>query len=109
MEENTKQKVKLIMVDERPFIVSLDQLNIGDKAIVTVGGQYPSIVECKSETTLKLITESKLKLTQPFKLFLEPDKIDLTEAQIETILQGEGVFEIEMSSSGIKYNLETNN
>ena len=44
MEENTKQKVKLIMVDERPFIVSLDQLNIGDKAIVTVGGQYPSIV-----------------------------------------------------------------
>lgn len=103
------KKVKLFMIDEKPYLASLDAIQIGDKAIVTVGGQYPSIVECKSETTLKLITESKLKLTQPFKLFLEPDKIDLTEAQIETILQGEGVFEIEMSSSGIKYNLETNN
>ena len=103
------KKVKLFMIDEKPYLASLDAIQIGDRAIVTVGGQYPSIVECESETALKLITESKLKLTQPFKLFLEPDKIDLTENQIETILQGDGVFEIEMNSSGIKYNLEPNN
>jgi len=103
------KKVKLFMIDEKPYLASLDTIQIGDRAIVTVGGQYPSIVECQNEHIIKLITESKLTLTQPFKLFLEPDKIDLTENQIETILQGDGVFEIEMNSSGIKYNLEPNN
>ena len=44
MSENEKQKVKLIMVDDKPYIVSLDKVEIGDKVIVTVGGQYPSIV-----------------------------------------------------------------
>jgi hypothetical protein len=33
------QKVKLIMVDERPYVVSLEKIELGDKAIVTVGGQ----------------------------------------------------------------------
>ena len=38
MSDNEKQKVKLVMVDERPYIVSLDKVEIGDKVIVTVGG-----------------------------------------------------------------------
>ncbi len=102
------KKVKLFIIDEKPYLASLDTIEVGDKAIVTVGGQYPSIVECDTETSLKLITESKLKLTQPFKLFLEPDRIDLNDNQIENILENDGVFEIEMGSGGIKYNLDKN-
>ena len=41
MDENKKQKVKLIMVEEKPYIISLDKIELGDKVIVTVGGQYP--------------------------------------------------------------------
>ena len=67
------KKVKLFMIDEKPYLASLDAIEVGDKAIVTVGGQYPSIVECQNEHIIKLITESKLTLTQPFKIFLEPD------------------------------------
>jgi hypothetical protein len=37
------KKLKLFMVDESPYMVSLDPIELGDKAIVTVGGQYPSI------------------------------------------------------------------
>ena len=70
MEQNEKQKVKLMMVDERPYIVSLDKVEIGDKVIVTVGGQYPSIVECENETVLNLLTDSKLSLTQVNKIFM---------------------------------------
>jgi hypothetical protein len=58
------------MVDERPYVVSLEKIELGDKAIVTVGGQYPSIVECQNETVLNLLTESKLSLTQSFKIFI---------------------------------------
>jgi hypothetical protein len=99
------KKVKLFVIDEKPYLASLDTIEVGDKAIVTVGGQYPSIVECKSEMELKLITESKLKLTQPFKLFLEPDKIDLNETQIQNILEGDGVLEVEIDNNTIKYNI----
>ena len=40
-----KKKVKLFIVDEKPYLGSLDKIEVGDKAIVTVGGKYPSIVE----------------------------------------------------------------
>ena len=57
MEENKKQKVKLIMVEEKPYIISLDKIELGDKVIVTVGGQYPSIVNCENETIFNLLTD----------------------------------------------------
>ena len=79
------QKVKLIMVDERPYVVSLEKVEIGDKVIVTVGGNYPSIVNCENETVLNLLTKTKLSLTQAFKIFMEPDYVKFTDEQIEKI------------------------
>ena len=76
------QKVKLIMVDERPYVVSLEKVEIGDKVIVTVGGNYPSIVNCENETVLNLLTKTKLSLTQAFKIFMEPDYVKFTDEQI---------------------------
>lgn len=105
MEENTKQKVKLIMVDERPFIVSLDKLKIGDKAIVTVGGQYPSIVECSNETVLNLLTDSKLSLTNSYKVFMEPESLRFTSDQIEKILENDGLLDVELDNGVYKYSL----
>ena len=87
MEQNTKQKVKLIMVEEKPYIVSLEKIELGDKVIVTVGGQYPSIVECENETVLNLLTGSKLSLTQANKIFMEPENIKFQPEQIEKILE----------------------
>jgi hypothetical protein len=99
------KKVKLFVIDEKPYLVSLDKIEIGDKAIVTVGGQYPSIVECKNEHIINLITDSKLTLTQPFKLFLEPEKITLDKTEIDKILEGDGVLEVEIDNNTIKYNI----
>jgi len=93
------------MVDEKPYLVSLDKIEVGDKAIVTVGGQYPSLVECGNEQIINLITESKLTLTQAFKIFLEPDKINLTKTQIDKLIEGDGVVELEIEGNNITYNL----
>jgi hypothetical protein len=105
MSENTKQKVKLIMVDEKPYIVSLEKIEIGDKVIVTVGGQYPSIVECENETILNLLTGSKLSLTQPFKIFMEPENIKFQPDQIEKILENDGILDVEIDNGVYKYSL----
>jgi hydrogenase maturation factor len=105
MEQNTKQKVKLIMVDENPYVVSLDKVEIGDKVIVTVGGQYPSIVECQNETVLNLLTDSKLSLTQAFKIFMEPQFIKFTPEQIEKILENDGMMEVQFDGDKYNYSL----
>ncbi len=93
------------MVDEKPYLVSLDKIEIGDKAIVTVGGQYPSVVECGNEQIINLITESKLTLTQSFKVFLEPEKVTLSKTEIQKLIDGDGVVEVEIEGSSINYNL----
>ena len=105
MSENTKQRVKLIMVEEKPYVVSLDKVEIGDKVIVTVGGQYPSIVNCENDIVLNLLKEPKLSLTNAYKIFMEPESIKFTSDQIEKILENEGELEVELDNGIYKYNL----
>ena len=105
MSENEKQKVKLMMVDDKPYIVSLDKVEIGDKVIVTVGGQYPSIVDCENETVLNLLIGSKLSLTQANKIFMEPEYIEFTSEQIEKIIENGGTLDVELEDGIYKYTL----
>ena len=98
------KRVKLFVIDEKPYLASLDEISVFYKAIVTVGGQYPSVVDCVNEQIIKLITESKLTLTQSFKIFLEPEKITLNQSQIDTLLEGDGVVEVEVENGNITYN-----
>jgi len=100
-----KKKVKLFIVDEKPYLVSLDTIEVGDTAIVTVGGKYPSIVECNTEQILNLITDSKLTLTQGFKIYLEPEKINLSKEQIDNLLEADATIEITEENGTIIYNI----
>lgn len=99
------QKVKLIMVDERPYVVSLEKVEIGDKVIVTVGGNYPSIVNCENEMVLNLLTKTKLSLTQAFKIFMEPDYVKFTDEQIEKILENDGLMDVILEDGIYKYSV----
>ena len=100
-----KQKVKLIMVDEKPYVVSLDKIEIGDKIIVTVGGQYPSILDCSNETVYKIAVENKLTSNQAFKIFMEPENIKFNSEQIEKILENDGLMDVELDEGVYKYSL----
>jgi hypothetical protein len=86
------------MIEEKPYVVSLNDIEIGDKAIVTVNGQYPSIVECENETVLNLLTQSKLSSTKSFKIFMEPEHIKFTSEQIEKILENEGLMDVTLEN-----------
>ena len=93
------------MVDERPYVVSLEKVEIGDKVIVTVGGNYPSIVNCENETVLNLLTKTKLSLTQAFKIFMEPDYVKFTDEQIEKILENDGLMDVILEDGIYKYSV----
>ena len=99
------KKLKLYIIDEQPYLVSLDEIQVGDKVVVTVNGQYPSIVDCQTETALNLIKNTKLKLTQGHKIFLGPDKIGLTQEQINKITESDGIVEITEENGEITYNI----
>ena len=99
------KNLKLYIIDEKPYLVSLDKIEIGDKAIMTVGGQYPSIVECQNQTTLNLITDTKLSLNQAYKIFMEPEKITLTNEQINKITESDGLLEAEIENGEITFNI----
>jgi hypothetical protein len=102
---NMKQKVRLIMVENKPYVVSMDKIEIGDNAVVTVGGQYPSIVKCENEIILNLLTESKLTLTQAFKIFMEPENIKFTQEQIDKILENDGLMDVIVEEGVYKYSI----
>jgi hypothetical protein len=97
------KKLKLHIVDEKPYLVSLDKIEIGDKVIMTVGGQYPSLIDCRNEQTLKLVVDSKLSLNQAFKVFAEPDKVNLTQEQIDKLIETDGVLEVEIENGEVIY------
>ena len=105
MEQNTKQKVKLIMVDEKPYIVNLDKPEIGDEVIVTVGGQYPSIVKLENQIVYDLILNKNLTLTQAFRIFMRPENVQFTTEQIEKVLENEGLMDCIFEDGLYKYSL----
>ena len=105
MEQNTKQKVKLIMVEETPYVVSLQKPEVKDKVIVTVAGQHPSIVVLENETIFNLVIENKLSSNQAFKIFMEPSSLKFTSEQIEKILENNGIMDVEFDEGVYKYSI----
>jgi hypothetical protein len=85
--------------------VTLEQPQIGDTAIVTVGGQYPSIVECENETVLNLLTDSKLTLTQSFRVILKPNQLNIGPDQLQQIMENGGIMEVEEVDGELKFSL----
>jgi vesicle coat complex subunit len=105
MSETTKQKVKLIMVEETPYVVSLQKPEVKDKVIITVAGQHPSIVVLENETIFNLVIENKLSSNQAFKIFMEPNSLKFTSEQIEKILENDGIMDVEFDEGVYKYSI----
>lgn len=97
-------RVKLFVIDEKPYLGSTEEIFVGDEAIVTVNGQYPMIVKCENDIVLNLIKDPKLTLTRSFKIYAKPERLNLTLEDIDKILSvDEGVCEVEMVDGGIKF------
>jgi hypothetical protein len=97
-----EQKFKIFMVDDRPYLTVDENVNIGDKAIVTVGDLYPTLVECQNEDQIKIIQESKLSMTKRHKVVLTPDKMNLDKETLKTLIENDGSLFVEYVDGEIK-------
>jgi hypothetical protein len=97
-----EQKFKIFMVDDRPYLKVDENVNIGDKAIVTVGDLYPTLVECQNEDQIKIIQESKLSMTKRHKVVMTPDKMNLDEQTLSLLKGKEGSVVVEYNEGEIK-------
>jgi len=97
-----KQIFKLFIVKDEPYLTVDENVVIGDTAIVTVGDQYPSVVECQNDDQIKLIQNPKLSLTKRHKVVMKPSELDLDET-IAGYLNGEdGMIMVEVENGNFK-------
>jgi hypothetical protein len=97
-----KQIFKLFIVKDEPYLTVDENVVIGDTAIVTVGDQYPSVVECQNDDQIKLIQNPKLSLTKRHKVVMKPSELNLDES-ITGYLNGEdGMIMVEVENGNFK-------
>lgn len=94
---------KIIIMENEPYLVSDDEIRIGDVTIVTVGGQYPSKVVCENETVLSLIKYPRLNLTKSYKIVSGPDKITLPESRLNHIVELGGICDVLVDGPELKF------
>ena len=70
------ETLKLFMVKGELYLVSDEKVIIGDKALVTVGDEFPSIVECQNDDQIKLFQESKLSMTRRYKILQKVNDVE---------------------------------
>jgi hypothetical protein len=97
-----EQKFKIFMVDNQPYLTIDENVIIGDKAIVTVGDLFPTLVECQNEDQIKIIQESKLSMTKRHKVVMTPDKMNLDEHTLSLLKGREGSVAVEYNDGEIK-------
>ena len=90
-----RKTVRLFNVENKNYLVSADQIKVGDSAIVTVGGEFPSLVKCENEQVLSLITDSKLSLTKAFKIVAFPEQLDITDQEMTIMEQNQWFCQID--------------
>lgn len=97
-----KQIFKLFMVKDEPYLTVDENVSVGDLAIVTVGDQYPSVVQCQNEDQINLIQNPKLSLTKRHKVVMKPNELDLDDS-ITNYLDGkDGMIMVEVEDGNFK-------
>jgi hypothetical protein len=94
-----KKTVRLFNIDQKTYLVSADPIKVGDNAVVTVGGEFPSVVKCENEQVLNLIIDSKLSLTKAFKIVALPEQLDITDQEMAIIEQNQWFCQIDEEES----------
>lgn len=72
-----EQTFKIFVIKNEPYLTIDEDLKIGDKAIITVGNLYPTLVECQNNEQIGLFQDSKLSMTKRHKVVMTPDKLEL--------------------------------
>jgi hypothetical protein len=89
-----EQTFKIFVIDKQPFLTIDEDVQIGDKVIVTVNDLFPSLVVCQNEEQINLFQKSKLSMTKRYKVVSMPDTLDLDDSLLEKLNNRELPLEV---------------
>ena len=99
-----EQIFKIFVIQNEPYLTVDEDVIIGDKVIVTVGDEFPTLVECKNEDQINLFQKPKTTLTKRHKVVLTPDVLNLDDNILSVLSDTEGPLIVKYINGEIKLN-----
>jgi hypothetical protein len=96
------QIFKLFVVKDEPYLTIDEDVKIGDKAIVTVNGMFPSMVECLNDEQIGLFQTPFTKMTKRHKVVMGPDDFTIEEDLKQKLIMSETSINVEYEEGEIK-------
>lgn len=96
------QIFKLFVVKDEPYLTIDEDVKIGDKAIVTVNGMFPSVVECLNDEQIGLFQTPFTKMTKRHKVVMGPTDFTIEEDLKQKLVMSETSINVEYEEGEIK-------
>jgi hypothetical protein len=96
------QIFKLFVVKDEPYLTIDEDVKIGDKAIVTVNGMFPSMVECLNDEQIGLFQTPFTKMTKRHKVVMGPNEFTIEEDLKQKLVMSETSINVEYEEGEIK-------
>jgi hypothetical protein len=96
------QIFKLFVVKDEPYLTIDENVIIGDKAIVTVNGMFPSVVECFNDEQIGLFQNPFTKMTKRHKVVMGPNEFTIEEDLKQKLVMSETSINVEYEEGEIK-------
>ena len=97
-----EQTFKIFVIQNEPYLTIDEDLKIGDKAIITVGERFPTLVECQNNEQIGLFQDSKLSMTKRHKVVMTPDKLELDNDILNLLNEREDPLSVTYENGEIK-------
>jgi hypothetical protein len=98
-----KQIFNLFIIEEKPYLTIDEDVKIGDTVIVTVGGMYPSVIECQNDEQIRLFQKPKTSLTKRHKVVVKPTQINLDKDIIDNLKEKDSYTSVEFENGEITF------
>ena len=96
------QIFKLFVVKDEPYLTIDEDVKIGDKAIITVNGMFPSMVECLNDEQIGLFQTPFTKMTKRHKVVMGPTDFTIEEDLKQKLVMSETSINVEYEEGEIK-------
>lgn len=80
-------KYKLFEVNNEIYFTVDENVKIGDKAIVSMGDMFPTLIECSNDEQIKIIQEPKTSMTKRYKVVEQPEKCEVGKDILDLITE----------------------
>lgn len=89
---------KIFVINQEPYLVLDEKVEIGDLAVVTVNDLYPSLVKCVNEDQIRLFQEPKTSMTKRYKVKVKPESLNLSEEILNILDNVDGPLSVTYSN-----------